>query len=154
LRCLNAKVLIDVVAFIKNRQINQAIDALKAAIKRLDESAVAMNPGVISMKADLAETLEKATKAAQAPAHAHYGAMNDLVYRTTSVGGNYATQRGRTQMANGATPSLFSSPEQDVTSAQMVGIYSAGGGASAHPTAGAAAAAAASAAAADPTAVV
>jgi len=144
LRCLNAKVFIDVAALIKNRQINQAIDALKAAIKRLDESAVAMNPGVIRMKADLAETLEKTTTAARAPAHANPGAMNDLVYRTTSVGGNYATQRGRTQMASGATPSLFSSPEQDVTSAQMVGIYSAGGGNPAHHTA----------AAADPTAVV
>ena len=127
LRCLNAKVFIDVAAFIKNRQINQAIDALKAAIKRLDESAVAMNPGVIRMKADLAETLEKTTKAAQAPVHAHHRAMNDLVYRTTSVGGNYATQRGRTQMADGTTPSLFSTQEQDVTSAHMVGIYSAGG---------------------------
>jgi hypothetical protein len=138
LRCLMAKVFNDVAGFIKNRQLSRAETALKDAIKLIDESSVATNPFVVRMKAQLAETLDQTTRAAQAP-HVHFGAANDLFYRTTSVGGNYSAQRGRTQMADGATPSLFSTQEQDVTSAHMVDIYSAGG--SAHPPA-------------DPTAVV
>jgi hypothetical protein len=133
LRCLMAKVFNDVADFIKNRQLTKATEALENAIKLIDESSVAANPFVVRIKAQLAETLEQATAAARAPRHAHFGAMNDLAYRTTSVGGNYSAQRGRTQMANGATPSLFSTQEQDVTSAHMADIYSAGG--SAHPPA-------------------
>jgi hypothetical protein len=133
LRCLMAKVFNDVAGFIKNRQLSKAETALKAAIKLIDDSSVATNPFVVRMKAQLAETLDQTTRAAQAPPHAHFGAANDLFYRTTSVGGNYTAQRGRTQMADGATPSLFSTQEQDVTSAHMVDIYSAGG--SAHPPA-------------------
>jgi len=110
LRCMIAKTMVTVADYMKTNQLPLAVDSLKKALKMIEDSSVATNEFVVHMKAQLTETLEQTQEAAAR--RIRFGAMNDLYYRTTSLGGNYVTQRGRTQMADGTTPQLFSSEEQ------------------------------------------
>ena len=128
LSCMTAKTLVDAANFMKNGKLADAEAALKDAIKMIDESSVATTAFVVDMKAQLSETLEQTQQAISNPPRMNYGAMSDLYYRTTSLGGNFVSQRGRTQMVGGATPMLFSSQEQGEASVAMTDYYTNGGG--------------------------
>jgi hypothetical protein len=128
LRCVNAKVLDKVAEFMKAGRLNDAVSALNDTIKMIEESNVATNEFVVCMKAQLAETLEKTQVQLRSPPRVNrQNNMDDLYYRTTSIAGNFASQRGRTQMAGGATPMLFSTQQQGDTSVVMADCYSHGG---------------------------
>jgi len=78
-------------------------------------------PLTILMKAQLEESLEEVNRAMQNLRRGHVPAH--LVNRMTSLGANYAAQRGVTQMADNTTPGVFSSPHQTRTSQAMASQY-------------------------------
>jgi len=120
LRCFTGSTLNAVTSLMRIFKLTEAKDLLNKGISLLDSSPVSSRPLVIVMKAQLEETLEGITSALQRRARA---LPPDLLYRTSSLGGNYSAQRGVTQMADGQTPNVFSSPAQVVASQQMAYDY-------------------------------
>lgn len=125
LRCLTGVTLNKVTEALK---VNKLADAKKLLVDALSliASSAASNRGlVILMKAQLDETLENVDKILNAP---RSPVPLDLLYRTTSLGGNYSAQRGVTQMADATSPGVFSSPAQIQQSQHMTVQYSQGAG--------------------------
>jgi hypothetical protein len=119
LRCLTGITLNRVAELIQKRKLPEAKALLLKTLAELANSTVVSRPLVILMKAQLDETLEGVNTAVQ-----RHNLPLDLLYRTTSLGGNYSAQRGVTQMADGQTPGVFSSPAQVLSSQVMCDQYS------------------------------
>jgi hypothetical protein len=121
LRCSNANTLNKVSEELRMNKLPDAKVLLLAGLALLNASALVSRPLVIQMKAELEESLEEVEKAILRRSRT---TPASLMYRMTSLGGNYAGQRGVTQMANGRTPGVFSSPDQIQTSQGMTVEYS------------------------------
>lgn len=122
MRCETGIALNKVAEAMKRHKLTEAKDLLTSVLSVINSSQAVSRPLVIVMKAQIEETLEEVNKAISGH---HVGfTPADLLYRTTSLGGNYSAQRGVTQMADAQTPNLFSSPAQIVASQAMSAGYS------------------------------
>jgi len=130
-RCITGTALNKISDTMRRNRLEEAKELITSGISAITKSPAADRPLVIHMKAQLDETLEEVNKALarhRLPRSPALLTPPALLNRITSLGGNYSAQRGVTQMANGQTPSLFSSPSQEQERNEMTAQYSLGAG--------------------------
>jgi hypothetical protein len=120
-RCVAGVALKKVKEAMKRHKLAEARELLSACLTTISSSRVVDRPLMILMKAQLEESLEEVNRAMRDLRRGHVPAH--LVNRMTSLGANYAAQRGVTQMADNTTPGVFSSPHQTHTSQAMASQY-------------------------------
>jgi len=120
-RCMVGVALKKVKEAMMRHKLDEARELLSACLTTISSSRMVDRPLTILMKAQLEESLEEVNRAMQNLRRGHVPAH--LVNRMTSLGANYAAQRGVTQMADNTTPGVFSSPHQTRTSQAMASQY-------------------------------
>jgi hypothetical protein len=130
-RCVTGTALNKIGDAMRKNKLEEAKALISTSIADISRSLAANRPLVIRMKAQLEETLEEVNKAMsrhRLPRSPPLMTPPNLLNRITSLGGNYSAQRGVTQMANGMTPSLFSSVSQEQQGNEMAAQYSVAAG--------------------------
>lgn len=126
LRCKNAIVTSTTTELLRSNNLPKAKALLTEALAFIATSAAATQPRAIVMKAQLEDLLEGVNKAIDYATQNHCSVDDArtpgvLLYRSSAIAGNYATQRGVTPMDDGTTPGVvFCSPAQMQASQQMV----------------------------------